>query len=84
MIKKLLLIFLLIIPSLGYSQYRFTFTDSLGTIREVSYKYPLPVEIRLNIDTTKVINYNNNRITVPFPMKLYNNLIELTKMINKT
>lgn len=82
MIKRLILFFLLI-PVLGYSQYKFTFTDSLGVIREVSYKYPLPIEIRLPVDTTKFINYNNGRITVPFPMKLYNDLIDLTKKITK-
>jgi len=72
--KLILLILSFLITCTGYSQYKIQFADTVNgkvVIREVSYKYPLPVKAVL-ADTAKVFQYNNGVINTSFPMKIYN------------
>lgn len=81
--KKLLLIIFLLVSINCIGQYKFQFTDTLNgkvVLRDVTYKYPLPVFYKVSADTTKIINFNNGILTVPFPIKLYNYVFKLISL----
>jgi len=72
--RKMILIFLLFISVLGYSQFQIQYADTLNSkpiLRTVNYLYPLPVKYLTVTDTTKTILWNGTILTVPFPIKFY-------------
>lgn len=81
-----ILLFLLLFPVIAYSQYKFEFADTVNgrvVMKQVSVFAPLPIEFRVSADTLKPFQYQNGRMTVPVPIKLYNYILDLTKQISK-
>lgn len=81
--KIILTLLLLIATSISAQSIQFQFTDTTGgktVLRTVSWQYPLPIQYKSAADTTKPINWNGKVLTVPFPMKLYNNVMKLISL----